>query len=181
MYAAPAEETSLATTGITPSHALTFFIGRIIVIALKTDPGRGASRGVRQAGMGAAPAVPSRKRCTGRLGVGRPTLLGGSAGRPAGRGLDEGGPKPAGSGCARRVLSRPGRTAPETGNRRGESAGRRPRFVRFQLAQFAQDKKRKEARPQLKDSASSGAPFLRLPRKDVGCRAFPAPLKQQGR
>jgi hypothetical protein len=52
---------------------------------LLSDPWRGASRGVRQVGSGTAPAVSSRKRRTGRLRAGRPTLLRGSAGSPAGR------------------------------------------------------------------------------------------------
>ena len=44
---------------------------------------------------------------TGTLRVGRPLLLRGAAGRLAGRGLDEGGRKPAGSGWARLICPGP--------------------------------------------------------------------------
>ena len=60
----------------------------------------------------AAPAVcfaNSHRDASG----GRPLTLRWAAGSPAGRGLDEGGRKPAGSGCAGRICRRPGRTAPK--------------------------------------------------------------------
>ena len=87
--------------------------GQIGIYSYHLNLSRGVSWDAMRRGIGAAPAGGARNPALGTLRAGRPTLLRGSAGRPAGRGLDEGGRKSAGSGCARRILSRPGRTAPE--------------------------------------------------------------------